>query len=98
MEDRERSLFSFAKGIGRFKRRSHDVNRTGRTEALSMSEFTIEQQSNGIPTPEELGFDPVSLRQKYAAERAKRLRPDGNDQYLEIAGALEHYNTDPYVE
>lgn len=63
-----------------------------------MSEFTTDSQSNRIPTPEELGFDPGALRQKYAEERAKRLRPDGNDQYRQIAGALEHYNTDPYVE
>src|SRR5882762_11410393 len=63
-----------------------------------MSEFTTESQSNGIPTPEELGFDPVALRQKYAEERATRLRPDGNDQYRQMAGALEHYNTDPYVD
>jgi cation diffusion facilitator CzcD-associated flavoprotein CzcO len=63
-----------------------------------MSEFTAESQSNGIPTPEELGFDPRALRHKYAEERANRLRPDGNDQYRQIAGALEHYNTDPYVE
>ncbi len=63
-----------------------------------MSESTSESASNGIPTPEELGFDPVALRQKYAAERGKRLRSDGNDQYRQIAGDLEHYNADPYVE
>jgi cyclohexanone monooxygenase len=63
-----------------------------------MSELTTEAQSKGIPTPEELGFDPVALRHKYAEERAKRLRSDGNDQYRQIAGALEHYNKDPYVE
>ena len=27
-------------------------------------------------------FDPDRLRQKYRAERDKRLRPDGNDQYV----------------
>ena len=63
-----------------------------------MSEATTETRSNGIPTPEELGFDPFALRHKYAEERAKRLRQDGNDQYRQIAGALQHYNTDPYVE
>ncbi len=55
-------------------------------------------QPNGIPTPEELGFDPSELRQRYAAERARRLRADGNNQYQEITGELEHYNNDPYVE
>jgi hypothetical protein len=31
-------------------------------------------------------------------ERNKRLRPDGNDQYLESKGQLSHYLDDPYVE
>ena len=34
----------------------------------------------------ELGFDPDALREKYREEREKRLRPDGNEQYLEVAG------------
>jgi cyclohexanone monooxygenase len=63
-----------------------------------MSEAVIQPKPNGIPTAEELGFEPAVLRQKYAAERARRLRADGNDQYQEITGALEHYNDDPYVE
>ena len=62
-----------------------------------MSEAT-ETKPNGIPTPEELGFDPAEMRRRYATEREKRLREDGNDQYLEIKGAYERYNTDPYVE
>ena len=28
----------------------------------------------------------VALRRRYARERDKRLRPDGNDQYLELKG------------
>jgi cyclohexanone monooxygenase len=63
-----------------------------------MSETVMETQSSGIPTPEQLGFDPAALRQRYAAERERRLRGDGNDQYREITGALEHYNADPYVD
>jgi cation diffusion facilitator CzcD-associated flavoprotein CzcO len=63
-----------------------------------MSEAVMQAEAKGIPTPEELGFDPAELRQKYAAERLKRLRADGNNQYQEIKGALEHYNSDPYVE
>ena len=38
-----------------------------------------------------------ALRQKYLNERDKRLRPDGNDQYLELKGQLGHYLDDPYV-
>jgi len=37
------------------------------------------------------------LRKKYMEERNKRLRPDGNDQYLEIKGQLAHYLDDPYT-
>ena len=63
-----------------------------------MNESVETSQPSGIPTPEELGFDPAELRQKYADERTKRLRVDGNNQYQEITGQYEHYNTDPYVE
>jgi len=47
--------------------------------------------------PATLGFDPAALREKYRAERDKRLRPDGNDQYREVKGALAHFVDDPYV-
>jgi len=63
-----------------------------------MSEAVAQSTPNGIPTAEELGFDPGTLREKYAAERAKRLRADGNTQYQEITGTYAHYNIDPYVE
>ena len=29
-------------------------------------------------------FDPDALREKYRAERDKRIRADGNDQYLRL--------------
>ena len=45
-----------------------------------------------------LDFDPDALREKYRAERDKRLRADGNDQYVEIKGDFAHYIDDPYVE
>ena len=63
-----------------------------------MSEAEMQSQPTGIPTPQELGFDPAELRRRYAEERARRLRADGNNQYQEITGKLEHYNTDPYVD
>jgi cyclohexanone monooxygenase len=47
--------------------------------------------------PAELGFDPAALKAKYRAERDKRLRQDGNQQYVEIAGQYAHYLDDPYV-
>jgi cyclohexanone monooxygenase len=46
-----------------------------------------------------LGFDPDALREKYRQERDKRLRDDGDDQYIEVAGEFAHFaNDDPYVE
>jgi len=41
---------------------------------------------------------PEELRAKYEAERVKRLRSDGNEQYLEPVGKFAHYLDDPYVE
>ena len=38
-----------------------------------------------------------ALRRRYAEERDKRLRADGNDQYIEIKDQLSHYLEDPYV-
>ncbi len=46
----------------------------------------------------ELGFDPDALRAKYRQERDKRLRDDGNEQYIEVTGQFKHYVEDPYVE
>ena len=42
-------------------------------------------------------FDPDQLRDRYQAERDKRLRSDGNEQYQMIAGNFAHYLEDPYV-
>jgi cyclohexanone monooxygenase len=42
-------------------------------------------------------FDPDALREKYRAERDKRLRPDGNEQYQEVVGRFAHFVDDPYV-
>ena len=43
-------------------------------------------------------FDPHALRDRYRAERDKRLRPDGNEQYVEMAGQFAHFLDDPYTE
>ncbi len=48
--------------------------------------------------PEDLPFDPDALRERYREERGKRLRPDGNAQYVEVTGHFAHYIEDPYVE
>jgi len=51
-----------------------------------------------IAAADDLGFDPNALRDKYRAERDRRLRADGNEQYVEIAGQFAHYLEDPYVQ
>ncbi|XOV89107.1 MAG: flavin-containing monooxygenase [Pseudomonadota bacterium] len=42
-------------------------------------------------------IDKEALKKKYMEERNKRLRPDGNAQYIRIQGQLSHYLDDPYV-
>ncbi|HUP84571.1 MAG TPA: NAD(P)/FAD-dependent oxidoreductase [Acidimicrobiales bacterium] len=43
-------------------------------------------------------IDKDALREKYRQERDKRLRPDGNAQYLRLSGThYEHYLEDPYT-
>ncbi|MGB9226498.1 flavin-containing monooxygenase [Mycobacterium sp.] len=43
-------------------------------------------------------FDVEALRQKYAQERARRLRPDGIAQYVEIAGEFARFADDPWAD
>jgi len=46
-----------------------------------------------------LDFDPDALREKYRQERDKRLRGDGEHQYIEVAGAFARYaEEDPYAD
>ncbi|MDP6979659.1 MAG: NAD(P)/FAD-dependent oxidoreductase [Myxococcota bacterium] len=54
-------------------------------------QMTPEQQ-------EERSFDPDALRQKYREERDRRLREDGNEQYIEVEGQFAHFLDDPYAE
>ncbi len=44
------------------------------------------------------GFDPDALRVRYREERDKRVRDDGNAQYVEVKGRFAHYLDDPYAE
>jgi len=46
----------------------------------------------------EIKFEPDALLAKYLAERDKRLRPDGNAQYVEVKAEFSRYVEDPYVE
>src|SRR3954452_12430570 len=42
-------------------------------------------------------IDKDALKAKYREERDKRLRPDGNEQYLRLTGRFAHYAADPYT-
>ena len=41
-----------------------------------------------------IDFDPDALRTRYKAERDKRIRSDGNEQYLEATGTFSHFSID----
>src|SRR5687767_2048184 len=45
----------------------------------------------------EAALDAESLRAKYRMERDKRLRADGNEQYLQPTGRFAHLLEDPYT-
>ena len=49
-------------------------------------------------TPSAGTIDPVALKAKYLAERDKRLRADGVEQYIPVDGAFSHFAADPYVK
>ena len=49
------------------------------------------------PVAPDMDFDPVALRRRYADERAKRLRSDGKDQYLEVAGRYAAFAKDRFA-
>src|ERR1700688_1186933 len=55
----------------------------------------ISSTTNG---QQEFDFDPESLRAKYREERDRRLRNDGNNQYVEVKGDFSRYVDDPYVD
>ncbi|MBV1881323.1 MAG: NAD(P)/FAD-dependent oxidoreductase [Pseudomonadales bacterium] len=46
----------------------------------------------------DLDFDPNVLKKKYLSERDKRIRKEGNDQYVEVTAEFSHYSDDPYVD
>ena len=57
-----------------------------------MSEAVNTTSDVGLPSS-----DKEALRRRYREERDKRIRPDGNDQYIEIKGKLSYYLEDPYT-
>ena len=57
-----------------------------------------EKVSSGINGIQGYDFDPDTLRNKYREERDRRLRTDGNEQYVEVKGDFKRYIDDPYVD
>lgn len=49
------------------------------------------------PKRDDLGFDPDVLRERYRAERDKRLRTEGIGQYRALTANFAHYAEDPYA-
>lgn len=41
--------------------------------------------------------DPHALRERYRAERDRRIRPDGNRQYRRTTGEFGHFDDDPHA-
>jgi len=54
--------------------------------------------SDSATNDEALDFDPDELRRKYQVERDKRIRPEGSEQYTEVAGDFSQYIDDPYID
>ena len=46
----------------------------------------------------ELDLDVEQLQQKYAEERARRIRDDANAQYHSLTGELSDWANDPFAE
>ena len=46
----------------------------------------------------QVDFDPDGLRDRYRFERDKRIRPDGNEQYVEITDRFAHFAEDPWAD
>ncbi|MEE3068870.1 MAG: NAD(P)/FAD-dependent oxidoreductase, partial [Actinomycetota bacterium] len=46
----------------------------------------------------DIDFDPAELHAKYLHERDKRIRPDGNEQYVEITDRFASFGDDPWAD
>jgi hypothetical protein len=64
------------------------------TDAARPAVALSAEASAKADTPK-LAFDLNALRDKYRAERDRRLRDDGNEQYQEIKGRFAHYADEP---
>ncbi len=68
------------------------------TNRAKTSQGAIEMTDNENPQPT-VDFDPDALRARYQAERDKRIRENGADQYLEMAGEYARFaEEDTYAD
>ena len=74
------------------------MDSTTTTAGSSTTTSPTTSSTTSPTTSTDVDFDPDALRDKYRAERDKRLRADGNEQYLEVVGEYERYIHDPYVD
>jgi len=57
----------------------------------------VDVKTGALAQEEPLSFDPTALKEKYLAERDKRLaRNQGVEQYVSLDGPLSHYLRDPW--
>lgn len=65
----------------------------------SLEKAPVDIKTGEISQEETLPFDPVALKEKYLAERDKRLaRNQGVEQYITLDGPFSHFLKDPWVE
>ena len=65
-------------------------------------QVNLQADTDKVADPSQLPFDPVKLKEKYLAERDKRLKhgqaKGGINQYKYADGHLSSYLTDPWVK
>src|SRR5260370_27660047 len=74
--------------------RYREVVGTQPVRRIRMSDFSTDLKD----TVSGIDFDPEALRAKYRQERDKRIRTDGNEQYVEVNGDFTRYIDDPYAD
>jgi hypothetical protein len=69
------------------------------TPQFGLEKSPVDIRVGTIAQREPLSFEPAALKEKYLAERDKRLaRNQGVEQYVSLDGSLAHYLRDPWVE
>ena len=51
-----------------------------------------------VSTTTEAEVDLEAIREKYRQEREKRLKAEGNEQYIEVKGEFSYFLEDPYLD